>query len=255
MSDDELRQRGIVLSTAIDSIDWSTALARIETWARSRASRYVCLCNAHSLVTASRDPTFNQVLMRADMALPDGAPVAWMLRHTGFPKQTRIGGPDLMWRYCALAAESGTSIYLLGGTAETLQALSAELRRAFPKLRLCGAAAPAFRPLEHHEESELIAQVNAAGPGVVFVSLGCPKQERAMAAWRGNVHSVMIGVGAAFDFHAGKIPRAPIWMRTSGLEWLHRLVLEPRRLWRRYFVTNTAFVVGALRQLLTLQRR
>jgi N-acetylglucosaminyldiphosphoundecaprenol N-acetyl-beta-D-mannosaminyltransferase len=239
-----------VIGAPIDVLDWSTALSRLQDWASRRESRYVCICNAHSVVTTSQDPAFGKAVNEADMATPDGAPVAWMLRKLGHAGQARINGPDLMWRYCGLAAERGDSVFLYGGAPETLEILQRKLLTAFPGLRIAGAVSPPFRALSAEEDATAVAEINASGAGTVWVSLGCPKQELWMAAHRGRVQAVMVGVGAAFDYHAGTISRAPQWMQDRGLEWLHRLCSEPRRLWRRYLVTNTLFVSGALRQLL-----
>jgi N-acetylglucosaminyldiphosphoundecaprenol N-acetyl-beta-D-mannosaminyltransferase len=240
-----------VLSAFIDAVDWSTALSRIGAWAAARESRYVCICNAHSVVTAGQDAAFGTVVAQADMATPDGAPVAWMMRKLGFGAQQRINGPDLMWKYCAEAAQRNESIYLYGGAEETLTVLQAKLATAFPTLQVAGAYSPPFRALTVAEDAAVVERINASGAGTVWVSLGCPKQELWMAAHRGHIRAVMVGVGAAFDYHAGTIQRAPLWMQHAGLEWLHRLVSEPRRLWRRYLVTNTLFIAGATRQLLT----
>lgn len=240
-----------VLNALIDAVTWPDALSRIAAWAAARESRYVCICNAHSVVTAGQDPAFGTVVAQADMATPDGAPVAWMMRKLGFAAQQRINGPDLMWKYCAEAAERNESIYLYGGTEETLAILQTKLASAFPTLQVAGAYSPPFRALTPTEDAAVVERINASGAGTVWVSLGCPKQEMWMAAHRGRIQAVMIGVGAAFDYHAGTIQRAPLWMQNAGLEWLHRLVSEPRRLWRRYLVTNTLFIAGAARQLLT----
>lgn len=240
-----------VLKAKIDAVTWSDALERISGWAAGRQSRYVCICNAHSVVTAGLDPAFNRVVAEADMATPDGAPVAWMIRKLGHAAQQRINGPDLMWKYCELAARrGGESIYLYGGSPETLQILQATLTRTFPGLQISGAESPPFRALSEEEDAITVARINASGAGTVWVSLGCPKQETWMAAHRGRINAVMVGVGAAFDYHAGTIQRAPKWMQNTGMEWLHRLCSEPRRLWRRYLVTNTLFVIGATGQLL-----
>lgn len=244
------RLGGRVLGAFIDAVDWATALERIFCWAQRRESRYVCLCNVHSVVAARRDVAFGHVVNEADMATPDGAPVAWMLRRLGFIGQARINGPDLMWRYCEKAAQSGESIYLYGGTPDTLELLQRRLFENFPTLKIVGAYSPPFRPLSEDEDAAVIEKINDSGAGVVWVSLGCPKQEVWMAAHRGRINAVMVGVGAAFDYHAGTILRAPLWMQRYGLEWLHRLVSEPRRLWRRYLVTNSLFVIGAVRQLM-----
>ncbi|MGB4766213.1 MAG: WecB/TagA/CpsF family glycosyltransferase [Rugosibacter sp.] len=239
-----------VLGVPIDVLGWDAALSRISTWAAARESRYVCICNSHSVVTAGQDAAFGRIIEAADMATPDGAPVARMLRILGSPAQQRINGPDLMWKYCEQAALRGESIYLYGGLPDTLALLQQRLKAAFPGLLIAGAHSPPFRLATAEEDEADVARINAAGAGTVWVSLGCPKQEQWMAAHRGRVNAVMIGVGAAFDYHAGTIKRAPKWMQNAGLEWLHRLCSEPRRLWKRYLVTNTLFIAGAASQLL-----
>lgn len=236
------RPRAAVLGCAIDAVSWDDILERIERWSERRESRYVCLCNVHSLVTARQDGRLRQVLNGADAATPDGMPVAWYLRRSGFPGQQRINGPDLMWRYCERAAANGTPIFLYGATDRTLALLAARLRQAFPGIRIAGSHAPPFRDLTPREEDGIAALIRRSGARVVFVGLGCPKQELWMARQRGKLRAVMIGVGAAFDYHAGTLRRAPRWMQNSGLEWLFRLMTEPRRLWRRYLVTNSLFV-------------
>lgn len=246
------RRVGDVIGSPIDALDWDEAVSRIAGWAARRESRYVCICNVHSVVTARGDEAFARVVREADMATPDGAPVAWMLRRGGHAGQARINGPDLMWRYCAAAARRGESIYLYGGAPETLEVLQRVLVAAHPGLVIAGAWSPPFRALSDEEDAAAVARINDSGAGVVWVSLGCPKQELWMAAHRGRVQAVMVGVGAAFDYHAGTIRRAPLWMQRNGLEWLHRLCSEPRRLWRRYFVTNLLFLVHAGRQLIGL---
>lgn len=243
------KKTAAVLSAPIDVLTWEHALARISRWAAQRESRYVCICNAHAVVTAGQDAAFGRVVKEADMATPDGAPVAWMLRKLGYADQQRINGPDLMWKYCEQAAKKGESIYLYGSRPETLEILQRRLAVAFPGLRIAGAHSPPFRPATAAEDEADVARINASGAGTVWVSLGCPKQEQWMAAHRGRVNAVMVGVGAAFDYHAGTVSRAPVWMQNAGLEWLHRLVSEPRRLWKRYLVTNTLFVLGATKQL------
>jgi N-acetylglucosaminyldiphosphoundecaprenol N-acetyl-beta-D-mannosaminyltransferase len=244
------RVREPVLDIAIDVIAWSAALERVQQWATHAEGRYVCFCNVHSLVTARWDPMFAAALAQSDLVVPDGAPVAWMLRRMGHARQRRVYGPDFFWAYCQGAAQRGEPIYLLGSTTATLARLQQRLLEAFPGLRIAGAHSPPFRALTPEEGHAIVASINASGARTVWVSLGCPKQEIWMAAHQEAIGAVMLGVGAAFDFHAGTVRQAPVWMRDHGLEWLHRLATEPRRLWRRYLVTNTIFVALGIRQLL-----
>lgn len=243
-----------MLGTRIDAIDWKRCLGRIAGWASGRESRYVCMCNAHSIVTARREPAFWPAINSADFALPDGAPVAWYLRWRGFPGQQRINGPDLMWRCCAMAAERNLSIFMYGCSAKTLRRLNARLGHEFPGLRLVGSYAPPFRELTVEEDTQVVRMIENSGAQIVFVALGCPKQEAWMAAHRGRIQAVMIGVGAAFDYHAGVVRRAPRWIREAGMEWLYRLASEPERLWRRYLVTNTLFIAYVLGELFRVRR-
>jgi len=238
-----------VLEVSIDVISWSEVLQTIHGWASRHESRYVCICNVHSVVTATQDTEFERVINEADLATPDGAPIAWMLRRLGYLHQQRINGPDLMLKYCEQAASRGESVFLYGATAATLQRLQPALRERFPALKIAGAISPPFRPLTPTEDAEVIATINASKAGTVWVSLGCPKQEEWMAVHRQRIHAVMIGVGAAFDYHAGTTKRAPSWMQNHGLEWLHRMASEPARLSRRYLQTNSIFLFKALRQL------
>lgn len=239
-----------VLEAFIDALTWDEAIAQITRWAAARESRYVCICNAHSVVTTTRDVEFKIAVNNADMATPDGAPVAWSLRQLGYPSQERINGPDLMLRYLAEAERLGQTVFFFGSTETTLAKLRAALSAQFPLLRVGGTHSPPFRPLTREEDEEIIRMINDSGANVVFVGLGCPKQEKWMYDHRGRIHAVMVGVGAAFDYHAGVIKRAPLWWQRHGLEWLYRLGSEPRRLFMRYLVTNTLFVVGMARQFI-----
>lgn len=244
-----VRSTGKVLAAQIDTLSWDTAVHRLLGWAKTGESRYVTICNVHVVVHASRDAAYREIINGADMATPDGAPIAWMLRRQGSVKQPRITGPDVMWALCERSAAENLPVYFFGSTDAVLGQLEKRLRAAFPALQMT-MDSPPFRALTAEENAATIARINASGAGFVFVGLGCPKQEKWMAEHRGRVHAVMIGVGAAFDYHAGTVQRAPLWMQNKGLEWLHRLCSEPRRLWRRYLVTNTLFVLGTIWQLL-----
>lgn len=236
------RKMGRVLRSRIDALTWDGAMSSIFQWAKARQSRYVCLCNVHGVVTALAQSKLRKAINGADMATPDGKPIAFALALQGFQRQPRISGPDLMLKCCERAAESGVSVFLYGGTPENLTALVDKLKRSYPELKIADAYAPPFRQLSREEDDEVIRMINASGAGLVFVGLGCPKQELWMAKHKGRIHAVMLGVGAAFDFHSGKVRRAPHWMQNLGLEWLSRLLSEPKRLWRRYLITNSLFI-------------
>ncbi|MBC7871862.1 MAG: WecB/TagA/CpsF family glycosyltransferase [Chitinophagaceae bacterium] len=240
-----------VLDACIDAITWDDAIKQIVTWGAAHESRYVCICNAHSVVTTTRDPEFKVAINSADMATPDGAPIAWALRQLGYRSQERINGPDLMWRYLGEAERLGQCIFFYGSTEETLAKLRSTITRQFPRLIVAGTHSPPYRSLSTQEDALEVNIINRSGAHVVFVGLGCPKQEKWMASHRGRINAVMIGVGAAFDYHSGVIKRAPLWWQHNGLEWLYRLGSDPRRLFKRYVVTNTLFIIGFSRQLIT----
>jgi len=245
-----LRKLQSVLGARIDALSWDEAIASIVTAGTARQSAYICICNVHSVVTGMRDAQFMATINCAAMATPDGAPIAWALRMLGFPQQERINGPDLMWRYLHEAERIGHTVFFYGSTDTTLARLRQALMKHFPSLKIGGMHAPPFRPLNAHEDAAEIDLIHRCGAQVVFVGLGCPKQEQWMAAHRGCIQAVMIGVGAAFDYHAGVVKRAPLWWQRHGLEWLYRLASEPRRLLGRYVVTNTLFILGFSRQLI-----
>jgi len=175
--------------------------------------------------------------------------VAWLMRMLGRAGQQRVNGPDLMIRCCERAAREGQSIFLFGNTDKTLDMLALRLRERLPGLRIAGRLAPPFRAFSAEEDLRVVADINASGANIVFVSLGCPKQERWIVEHTKQIRAVMIGVGAAFEFHSGARARAPTWMQRSGLEWLYRMICEPGRLTGRYFSTNLSFIVGAAAQL------
>ena len=244
----ETRKITSVIGMPIDTLTWPVVLARVAEWSAKRESRYVCISNVHSVVTGRQDPSFARVIKEADMVTADGAPVAWLMRKTGAVGQQRINGPDLMWYYCAEAAHRDESIYLYGGEEKTLEILQRRLLEHFPTLKIAGAYSPPFRKLTDEEDAAVIERINASGAGSVWVSLGCPKQERWMADHRGRINATMLGVGAAFEYHAGTLKRAPVWMQRCGLEWFNRLCDEPRRLWKRYLVTNSQFLYHYIRE-------
>ncbi len=239
-----------VLGSFIDYLDYNDCVERILSWGRSGKSRTVCICNVHVLVTANAEPELKTAINRSDLATPDGMPVAWTLRRYGFPDAQRISGPDLMLAILSRLNHENLPVFFYGSTNRTLLRLEQQLGRRFPNLNIAGAHAPPFRQLTTAEDTQVVEMLNSSGARIIFVGLGCPKQELWMADHRDKVQAVMIGVGAAFDFHAGNIKRAPKFIQRLGLEWLHRLSQEPRRLFRRYFVTNLIFLRCALKNKL-----
>lgn len=239
----ERPSRSRVVGVPIDPLQHAEIAERLMEWAKAGRSSYVCFVNVHSAIHASFDERHHRVLRRADVAAPDGAPIAWTLRRKGHRGQRRIDGPGMMWRLCARSEAEGVKVGLYGSTPSTLEALKRELQSAFPRLEIGYAYSPPFRELLPAEDAAVSEAIARSGVGLLFVGLGCPKQEYWMSRHQGRVPAVMLGVGAAFEFHAGTAPRAPRWMREHGLEWMHRMWTQPRRLWRRYMFSNSVFIV------------
>ena len=237
-----------VILCSVNSLSKQVAINKIISWATSHRSAYVVFANTHVIVSAFQNHSYLNTINSANLILPDGAPVAWMIRRLGNAYQRRLSGPDLMVDLCFHCQKIGISIYLYGSTEKNLTNLKTYLNHKFPRLIIAGAESPPFRPLSKQEFSDTAFRINSSGAGVVFVGLGCPKQEFWMSKQRMAVNAVMLGVGAAFDFYSGTSKRAPLWMRNNGLEWFFRLCSEPRRLWKRYLVTNSLFIILAIKQ-------
>lgn len=233
-----------LLDTRIDAISWEQASARIMRWAALRESRLVCLCNVHTVISAQHDLALRAAVDSADLATPDGAPLAWLMRRRGCAEQQRISGPDLMWRILAEAERLQLSVFLFGSSDVTLAQLKIRIQSAFPQLQLAGLLAPPFRAMTAQEDAAVTTMIQASGAQLLMVGLGCPKQEIWMANHRQQLYAVMMGVGAAFDYHAGTLKRAPLAWQRYGLEWLYRLAMEPSRLFKRYLLTNTLFLLA-----------
>ncbi len=244
----------MILGTRVDATSYSEACDRIQGWAEAQRSCYVVAANVHVVMMADQESAYRAIVNQAALVTPDGMPLVWGLWLLGLPNQTRVYGPDLMLACCQRAAAVGLPIYLYGSTDLTLQKLTAYLNQRFPNLIIAGSHAPAFRPLTAQEEAADVQRIQQSGARVVFVGLGCPKQEQWMHRQLGQLTAVMIGVGAAFSFFSGEVSQAPRWMMGLGLEWLYRLSQEPRRLWRRYFLYNPLFVLRFGRQILRQQR-
>jgi N-acetylglucosaminyldiphosphoundecaprenol N-acetyl-beta-D-mannosaminyltransferase len=237
-----------VVGLRVDATDYAHATAAVLDQAGSGGG-VTCVATVHMVMEAQDDPDYRRLVNRADLVTPDGVPLVWMLRALGVRGASRVYGPDLMPRVCAAAAARGVPVGLLGGDEAVLETLSARLCRDHPGLRIDFVHAPPFRPVTSEEDADLVEAILDSGARILFVGLGCPKQERWMDAHRERLDCAMVGVGAAFDFLAGRKAQAPRWMQRAGLEWLFRLAHEPRRLWRRYALHNPRFVARALLQL------
>jgi len=249
------RERYGVLGVWVDAVDPARALDAIEGWTAARERGYVCVTNVHSVMEARRDPVLRSVFNAARLVVPDGMPLVWLGRLKGHRGVRRVYGPDLTLQLCERAARRGARCYFYGGEPGVAGRLAEGFARRFPGLAVAGADAPPFRSLSDEEDAETVRRINAAAPDLVFVGLGCPKQERWMGAHHDRLHAAaLLGVGAAFDFHTGRVPQAPRWMMRAGLEWLFRLVQEPGRLWYRYLVYNPLFLVYVTLELLGLRR-
>ena len=240
-------ERVTALGVPLVATDPGTAADAIVARARSGAGGYACFCNVHVLVTAQDDDTLRHALRGAWAVFADGAPVAWLQRRLGADAAQRVAGPDLMPAVVERGRAHGLGHFLFGSTPPVLEALQASLSRRFPGARIVGSYAP---PLGAEGDPGCATRISSAQPDVVWCGLGAPRQERWMARFADELRpALVLGVGAAFDFHAGTRQRAPVWMRERGLEWLHRLASEPRRLSRRYVTTNTRFLALAASEL------
>lgn len=237
-----------VLGMCLDPLNPTEACSQVLAWAAKAESRFICHANVHMTMEAWDASTLQAVFNSSDLTLPDGMPLVWGLKLLGAKQARQVRGGDLMLLVCERAAAAGVPVALYGGRGEYADDLACFLRSTYPDLRLACFIVPPFRPVTEEEDASYVRELNDSGARIVFVGLGCPKQELWMAEHRGKVNAVMIGVGAAFDFFAGRTKQAPVWMQRGGLEWLFRLLSEPRRLWKRYLKHNPRFVL-----LFTLQ--
>jgi N-acetylglucosaminyldiphosphoundecaprenol N-acetyl-beta-D-mannosaminyltransferase len=238
-----------VLGVGVSAIDMRQALEAIHGWINRRELQYVCVTGVHGVMESRRDPDLQRIHNRAGLVTPDGMPLVWLARRAGFPWVNRVYGPDLLLACCEASRQHGYRHFFYGGGPGVPERLAERLVARFPGLQVAGTNSPPFRSLLPEEDTAIVEQINAAAPDIVWVGLSTPKQERWMDAHRPRLEApVLIGVGAAFDFHAGTKRQAPRWMQRSGLEWLFRLSQEPRRLWRRYSYNNTRFVIELLVQ-------
>lgn len=245
----------LVLNVNVDETSYSAATKRILDWTREHKSGLVYTANVHMLMEAWDSAEFMRSLRAADMVTPDGMPLVWLMRVKGYSNQSRVYGPTLMLHVLECAALEDIPIGFYGGTPDVLTALTKRMRSRWPGLEVAFSYAPPFAEMSSEEDKGIVERINNSGVRILFVGLGCPKQEIWMAKHRDRVQAVMLGVGAAFDFHAGVKAQAPAWMQRLGLEWLFRLLTEPRRLWKRYLYHNPRFVVLAVADLLGLLKK
>lgn len=245
----EPRSREVV-AIRVDATSYGDATERIVRWASAGEANYVCVANVHMTMEAYDDPAFREVVNGASLVVPDGMPLVWALRSLGIGGATRVRGPDLTIRVAEEAAKLQLPIGVYGGSPEVAAAFATTLQERFPMLEVSSVISPPYRQLTEAEELAFAHQIRDSGARIVFVGLGCPKQEKWMARNVDAVGAVLIGVGAAFDFHTGNVREAPRWMQSSGIEWLFRLSQEPRRLWKRYAKHNPRFIALLAQQLL-----
>jgi N-acetylglucosaminyldiphosphoundecaprenol N-acetyl-beta-D-mannosaminyltransferase len=241
-----------ILGIRVNSDSYAAVLKQVFDWAASAESRYICAANVHMLMEAHDSPAYKIMVNNADIVTPDGMPLVWMMRMKGLANPQRVYGPVLMTHVLARAAQQNTPIGFYGGTPHVLNLLVQRLQTSYDGLNVVYAYSPPFRTLTDAERAEIVTGINQSDARILFIGLGCPKQEIWMSEHRGSVRSVMLGVGAAFDFHAGVKKQAPVWMQNVGLEWLFRLITEPRRLWKRYLYHNPRFIALAVADLLGL---
>lgn len=237
-----------ILGTKINVTDMDKTVRYIEAHLEELKGHYICVSNVHTTVTAYRDPEYRRVQNGAAMNIPDGKPLSIVQYLRGEKEAGRVPGPDLMPELFALSEEKGYRHYFYGSTQETLDALRKKLTERYPKMNIVGMYSPPFRPMTEEEDREAVERINAAKPDFIWVGLGAPKQEKWMAAHDGRVCGIMLGVGAGFDFHAGTVKRAPMWMQEICMEWLYRIGQDPKRLLVRYLDTNFSFVIDLIKE-------
>ena len=238
-----------VLGVVVSAIDMGQAVHEIRRWIEEREQHYVCVTGVHGVMESQRDPELRRIHNQSGLTTPDGMPMVWAGHWAGAGHMRRVYGPDLMLALCELAAERGWSSYFYGGAEGVPQLLAERLTSRFPGLTVAGCMSPPFRSLSPEEDAAAIRRINDTRPDIIWVGLSTPKQEQWMAEHIGRVQApVLVGVGAAFDIHAGRLRQAPPYLQRAGLEWLYRMLREPRRLWHRYARNNPRFVVAILRR-------
>lgn len=242
-----------ILGVNVDAVDYECAVAKVIAAAKARRPYGVSALAVHGVMTGALDPVHMHRLNGLDLVTPDGQPVRWAMRFLkGIRLPDRVYGPNLTLKICEEAARNGLSIYLYGSRQVVLDAWTVNLKRMYPDLKIAGSEPSKFRQLTEAENAEMLARIKSSGADMVFVGLGCPRQEVYAFENKAALSMPLIAVGAAFDFHAGLLPQAPKWIQNAGLEWLFRLYHEPRRLWRRYILLNPKFAYQLTLQIFGL---
>lgn len=232
-----------IIDSKVSRLNSIETVKIITNWVgTSQTNKYVCVCNTHSLVTAHKDKIFSKALDSANICTADGMPLVWALKLFGVKHQDRVDGPNLMLDLCNKASKQGYNIYLYGSTENTLLKVNMKLKQLYPNIKIVGSYSPPFRSLTEQENENICSKINEVNADLVFVSLGCPKQEKWMYENHLKINGVLLGVGAAFNFITGDIKRPPIIIQKMGLEWLFRLISEPKRLWKRYAFNNPMYI-------------
>jgi N-acetylglucosaminyldiphosphoundecaprenol N-acetyl-beta-D-mannosaminyltransferase len=246
-----------VLGIPLALTDYERTMDWMDATIASKRRGYVCVAAVHTVMVCQEDAELRQAVVNSDLTVPDGQPLVWAMNALGHDLSSRVYGPELMARYCERSALTGARVFLYGGRNQgALVQLALNLRRRFPGVKIVGGYAPPYHDLTPEDEAAIVDEINQSKADVVWVGIGVPKQEKWMAQFRDRLEApVLVGVGAAFDFHAGLVPQAPDWMQRIGLEWVYRLAHEPRRLWKRYARYNPLFVFGFARQYLAARRR
>jgi N-acetylglucosaminyldiphosphoundecaprenol N-acetyl-beta-D-mannosaminyltransferase len=243
--------RANILGVGVSAVNMEMALRTVEDWISRRETHYVCVTGVHGVMESQRDEKLRHIHNVAGLVTPDGMPLVWLSRLIGFRNVARVYGPDLMLTGCERFAERGYRHFFYGGAPGVANKLVVRLKSRFPGLQVAGIDSPPFRPLTPQEDQAVVERINVARPDIVWVGISTPMQEHWMAEHVGRLSApVLVGVGAAFDFHAGLKKQAPRWIQNSGLEWFFRLLMEPRRLWRRYLTNNPRFLWLILLQIL-----
>jgi N-acetylglucosaminyldiphosphoundecaprenol N-acetyl-beta-D-mannosaminyltransferase len=246
-----------VLGIPLAITDYERTMDWMDATIARRERGYVCVAAVHTVMVCQEDPELREAVLNSSLTVPDGQPLVWAMNALGHHMPSRVYGPELMARYCERSSLTGARMFLYGGRNQgALVQLALNLRRRYPGLKIVGGYSPPYRALTAEEEDAIAEEMNRSQADVIWVGIGVPKQEKWMAHMRDRLDApVLVGVGAAFDFHAGLVPQAPNWMQTAGLEWAYRLGHEPRRLWRRYLRYNPRFVTDFSRQFARHRRR